>query len=106
MVRPSNSNRSPEARILEPDTVSVLEAEPGRRTGRPRHSLAHEEPEFDFEYLKNAFAQDPQKLYQQIKEALYNRDDTQEQNATLQAEAIAQQEEALAQRQEMAELMI
>jgi Zinc knuckle len=106
MVRPSNSDRSPEARIPEPDTVSVSEAEPERRTGRPRHSLAHEEPEFDFEYLKNAFAQDPQKLYQQIKEALYNRDDTQEQNATLQAEAIAQQEEALAQRQEMAELMI
>jgi len=106
MARPLNPEQSPEAQSVEPDATSVSDAEPEPRTGRPRHSLAHEEPEFNFEYLKNAFAQNPQKLYQQITEALYNRDDAQEQNATLQAEAIAHQEEALAQRQEMAELMI
>ena len=83
MARPSNPDRSPEAQSLEPDTANVSEAEPEQRTGRPRHSLAREEPEFDFEYLKSAFAHDPEKLYQQIKEALYNRDDAQEQNATL-----------------------
>jgi hypothetical protein len=59
MARPLNLEQSPEAQSVEPDTASVLEAEPELRTGRTRHSLFREEPEFDFEFLKNAFAHDP-----------------------------------------------
>jgi hypothetical protein len=107
MVRPSNPERSPEAQETEPDTRSVSEPElePQPRP-QPRHSLEGGEPEFSLQAFQNAFARDPQRLFDQIVNALRLRDDSQEQNATLQAEAIVQQEEALAQRQEMAELMI
>ena len=107
MVRPSNPKRSPEAQETKPNTRSVSEPElePQPRP-QPRHSLEGGEPEFSLQAFQNAFARDPQRLFDQIVNALRLRDDSQEQNATLQAEAIVQQEEALAQRQEMAELMI
>ena len=39
------------------------------RPSRP--SLILEEPEFNLEYLRFAFQQDPKRLYEQILEALY-----------------------------------
>jgi hypothetical protein len=43
------------------------------RLSRP--SLIPEEPEFNLEYLQFAFQQDPERLYEQILEALHQRDD-------------------------------
>ena len=43
------------------------------RPSRP--SLIPEEPEFNLEYLRFAFQQDPKRLYEQILEALHQRDD-------------------------------
>ena len=39
------------------------------RLSRP--SLIFKEPEFNFEYLRFAFQQDPKRLYKQILEAFY-----------------------------------
>ena len=36
-----------------------------------RPSLIFKEPEFNFEYLRFAFQQDPKRLYKQILEAFY-----------------------------------
>jgi hypothetical protein len=56
----ARSHHKPEASPQEPTNP---------RPSRP--SLIPEEPEFNLEYLRFAFQQDPKQLYKQILEALY-----------------------------------
>jgi hypothetical protein len=48
--------------------------------------LIPEEPEFNLEYLRFAFQQDPERLYEQILEALYQRDDAKDRVVALEIE--------------------